>query len=108
MIRRPPRSTLFPYTTLFRSHFAFPRRYVLHAGRVVTGVCPDPRKVLTGGAAGSPIEVGAMNQLGKDMRFGLRKIRKNPGFAATANFTLALGIGGTPGKNPPAAKPGPL
>src|SRR5256885_3022697 len=25
MIRRPPRSTLFPYTTLFRSHFALPR-----------------------------------------------------------------------------------
>src|SRR2546422_7831027 len=23
MIRRPPRSTLFPYTTLFRSHFHF-------------------------------------------------------------------------------------
>src|SRR5256885_8017170 len=23
MIRRPPRSTLFPYTTLFRSHFTF-------------------------------------------------------------------------------------
>src|SRR5256885_8829232 len=23
MIRRPPRSTLFPYTTLFRSHTAF-------------------------------------------------------------------------------------
>src|SRR5260221_4496601 len=23
MIRRPPRSTLFPYTTLFRSHFDF-------------------------------------------------------------------------------------
>src|SRR5256885_10793588 len=30
MIRRPPRSTLFPYTTLFRSHFqrvtSFPAR----------------------------------------------------------------------------------
>src|SRR5258708_28011279 len=25
MIRRPPRSTLFPYTTLFRSHAANPR-----------------------------------------------------------------------------------
>src|SRR5256885_7127234 len=25
MIRRPPRSTLFPYTTLFRSHPAFRR-----------------------------------------------------------------------------------
>src|SRR3989449_7235076 len=24
MIRRPPRSTLFPYTTLFRSHFLGP------------------------------------------------------------------------------------
>src|SRR3712207_7165186 len=26
MIRRPPRSTLFPYTTLFRSLFAEPQR----------------------------------------------------------------------------------
>src|SRR5258707_11973828 len=26
MIRRPPRSTLFPYTTLFRSHFRCLRR----------------------------------------------------------------------------------
>src|SRR2546422_4672908 len=35
MIRRPPRSTLFPYTTLFRSH---PRRPVLPAlDRVVAG-----------------------------------------------------------------------
>src|SRR5258707_7061828 len=25
MIRRPPRSTLFPYTTLFRSDVSFPR-----------------------------------------------------------------------------------
>src|SRR3712207_7121851 len=25
MIRRPPRSTLFPYTTLFRSQLMFPR-----------------------------------------------------------------------------------
>src|SRR3712207_8693501 len=29
MIRRPPRSTLFPYTTLFRSP---PRRYTIPAG----------------------------------------------------------------------------
>src|SRR2546425_8133608 len=26
MIRRPPRSTLFPYTTLFRSHHGFHRQ----------------------------------------------------------------------------------
>src|SRR2546430_12425878 len=30
MIRRPPRSTLFPYTTLFRSHV----RVVYHAGAI--------------------------------------------------------------------------
>src|SRR5690349_21900521 len=30
MIRRPPRSTLFPYTTLFRS---YRHRYHSHAGR---------------------------------------------------------------------------
>src|SRR2546425_4630152 len=27
MIRRPPRSTLFPYTTLFRSHLCRPSRH---------------------------------------------------------------------------------
>src|SRR2546430_10389622 len=34
MIRRPPRSTLFPYTTLFRSgDVVVPRRYDRNAGR---------------------------------------------------------------------------
>src|SRR2546426_4899520 len=31
MIRRPPRSTLFPYTTLFRSHLGLARSQRLHA-----------------------------------------------------------------------------
>src|SRR2546430_13383092 len=41
MIRRPPRSTLFPYTTLFRSHFlgrACLLRVVLDK-RVCRGLC---------------------------------------------------------------------
>src|SRR3712207_7879315 len=50
MIRRPPRSTLFPYTTLFRSHTAGDSHTYLHAddaeripfrvrmGRVAIGV----------------------------------------------------------------------
>src|SRR6266446_5875298 len=33
MIRRPPRSTLFPYTTLFRSPPCFPRTAPGHARR---------------------------------------------------------------------------
>src|SRR5688572_33184603 len=37
MIRRPPRSTLFPYTTLFRSPFA---RQLLSLGRVVVVSVP--------------------------------------------------------------------
>src|SRR3712207_7112986 len=40
MIRRPPRSTLFPYTTLFRSrHGERVRRDLVRAG----GGCDDPR-----------------------------------------------------------------
>src|SRR2546422_1410139 len=41
MIRRPPRSTLFPYTTLFRSAFADIQRGCcadLHPARVRAGV----------------------------------------------------------------------
>src|SRR3712207_7805797 len=35
MIRRPPRSTLFPYTTLFRSGVVVGRRSVLTDGRYI-------------------------------------------------------------------------
>src|SRR2546426_11984842 len=38
MIRRPPRSTLFPYTTLFRS------RRLLDAGRTLQGEEPDEKQ----------------------------------------------------------------
>src|SRR5688572_31461775 len=35
MIRRPPRSTLFPYTTLFRSDPLLPRKYVFPNGTTI-------------------------------------------------------------------------
>src|SRR3989442_11825959 len=46
MIRRPPRSTLFPYTTLFRSllHLALEELRVRHAG--AGGVGPSQRQHL--------------------------------------------------------------
>src|SRR2546426_2180964 len=47
MIRRPPRSTLFPYTTLFRSAAATARPDRRHVGRQdgarAQGVQPRPR-----------------------------------------------------------------
>src|SRR5438874_11819892 len=48
MIRRPPRSTLFPYTTLFRSHVERP-----HAGReghAAAGPVRRPTRTGTGTA----------------------------------------------------------
>src|SRR5256884_3646042 len=37
MIRRPPRSTLFPYTTLFRSHFKY--RFTRSISSSVASAC---------------------------------------------------------------------
>src|SRR3712207_7079702 len=50
MIRRPPRSTLFPYTTLFRSHSFFAGR-VTPTGR--GGLPGDPVPVATEFVTGS-------------------------------------------------------
>src|SRR3712207_7955208 len=47
MIRRPPRSTLFPYTTLFRS----PRHRDGHPGALRGRAARGPRLALPGAAA---------------------------------------------------------
>src|SRR5256885_16532226 len=46
MIRRPPRSTLFPYTTLFRSHDTLPHRL---GQRLVEAFVPVRPTLLAGG-----------------------------------------------------------
>src|SRR3712207_7720900 len=52
MIRRPPRSTLFPYTTLFRS--------LVPAGGPVHGRGPHPAVVALRAAGGADGQRGAM------------------------------------------------
>src|SRR5256885_4126730 len=47
MIRRPPRSTLFPYTTLFRSE-PLPRSVLRIRAALRAGAAPDPRRHLEG------------------------------------------------------------
>src|SRR3712207_8167828 len=42
MIRRPPRSTLFPYTTLFRSRRICPSTPIAHVSR--SSADPDPHR----------------------------------------------------------------
>src|SRR5256885_12613228 len=56
MIRRPPRSTLFPYTTLFRSRF-LARLRVDRGGAAVEGVEED-LPVGVGAAAIDPVAAG--------------------------------------------------
>src|SRR3712207_7453664 len=44
MIRRPPRSTLFPYTTLFRSQTSWPSRTSSSPPRCCRGSGPQPAR----------------------------------------------------------------
>src|SRR3712207_9002063 len=41
MIRRPPRSTLFPYTTLFRSYLSFNQRVLGSSPSALTNLLSD-------------------------------------------------------------------
>src|SRR2546430_6950890 len=56
MIRRPPRSTLFPYTTLFRSRWHFPP-HLSTKGRkehgVRSGIRPGIPRKQSGGQSGT-------------------------------------------------------
>src|SRR2546430_9015246 len=54
MIRRPPRSTLFPYTTLFRSALAIPG-----IGPVVAGGALAAALGIAGGTAAAGAGIGA-------------------------------------------------
>src|SRR3712207_7619084 len=66
MIRRPPRSTLFPYTTLFRSRDHHPERDVELAAERALGIKQDgddPHRLLSVVAAVPERVEGGRNEL---------------------------------------------
>src|SRR5256885_9258391 len=71
MIRRPPRSTLFPYTTLFRSRAELPPLPPGEAaGRQHGAVSAHthPRQLRAAPARGSGAELAWMSERGKDRK----------------------------------------
>src|SRR5436309_10588529 len=58
MLRRPPRSTLFPYTTLFRSNESWVRVERACATRLVPGSDPPPKTWLRASLFPGGIESG--------------------------------------------------
>src|SRR2546430_11561700 len=74
MIRRPPRSTLFPYTTLFRSLFLW-----LAAGGRDASVFPDP----------GSFDVDRPNA-GQHLAFGLRSEEHTSEIQSQSNLVCRL------------------
>src|SRR5258707_3589585 len=88
MIRRPPRSTLFPYTTLFRS----PGRMGDGGDRGICRPCPDPLcgKTRCHGGAGRSEEHTSELQSRQYLVCRLllekkKKIKKNRSYTYTTN-----------------------
>src|SRR2546429_6539463 len=91
MIRRPPRSTLFPYTTLFRSHVVHPGEVVgtppLEQPQQKVGDPPSRRRVFapTGGErAGDHREEGAVDQRDRKST----RLNSSHGYISYAVFCL--------------------
>src|SRR5258708_20450642 len=96
MIRRPPRSTLFPYTTLFLSHFVRPalriggdrsrrggqRQADLSPKRDLRFLCPQTRTARPPGGAGRPRDrkstrLNSSHQITSYTAFSLKKKKQH-------------------------------
>src|SRR2546430_10093924 len=77
MIRRPPRSTLFPYTTLFRSHRALPdRRHPPPVARHFEQGLPATRRPGAGAAARSDRKSTRLNSSHSQISYAVFCLKK--------------------------------
>src|ERR1035441_7735889 len=85
MIRRPPRSTLFPYTTLFRSSSHQNKCFLSKAQRVTQTDHKDQRKPYQQNAesAGTPLR----DHWGRELSFGFHR---GASFSKAANPNIPL------------------
>src|SRR2546422_10926711 len=107
MIRRPPRSTLFPYTTLFRSHrqIALERRRRDQAlsDQRVQQRAPRLRRIERGGIDGAPehladLVVLALQLFGELALRDLHAVDRGHGVARAAKARVGLDAPGGEGE----------
>src|SRR3712207_4403488 len=106
MIRRPPRSTLFPYTTLFRSLSARDRSICAFPATAIAAKAWQKTGVHSEGLGGSPVNASALASPGRlslyqrsgrtmptsDARDpgGISLLRAASGFAVSATLLVIL------------------
>src|SRR3989475_9687597 len=81
MIRRPPRSTLFPYTTLFRSVLGMMHGLQSALREKILGASPHLRVL----AYGEGLRLDDWERV-------LAQVRRTPGVEAAAPFVLTQGL----------------
>src|SRR5688572_32259146 len=96
MIRRPPRSTLFPYTTLFRSDVGLERRLLGGVEHVAGGVEEHHRLVLVevgGGERGRDRKSTRLNSSHSQISYAvfcLKKKKKITNYNSRIAITMSL------------------
>src|SRR2546427_9179501 len=96
MIRRPPRSTLFPYTTLFRSLFAGEREGFSTAFFEIKGPLTDPKvtwipsKSLESGVTGTDRKSTRLNSSHSQISYAVFCLKKKKQSSVIVSTCLRL------------------
>src|SRR2546422_11069100 len=97
MIRRPPRSTLFPYTTLFRSVMViFLRIENSRLGATLRALGHDPELARSAGIDGDRLKLGVVAAGGALAALGGALFAHHKTYIAARHFDIMLGVHSLP------------